>query len=110
MNKADRAERILGLIVLALGLAATYAFVYDPYASMVAGEPKVSTSFKGAMLGPLLIGVALIQIVLGERAPVLLGRSARPTWRTWAVLVVLLSLSYLVYYWLSIQTKALGYS
>ena len=103
-------ERGIGVGMLAMGAALSYAFIYSPYASILAGKEDVSIGFKSAMFGPLALLIGIFYLVLGERAAALFGRTASPTWKTWVLVVVFMAIASLPYFWLRSQYIAHGYS
>ena len=103
-------ERGMGVLLIALGLGLSYVFIYAPYTSIMAGEPEVSIGLKRALFGPLALMLGLLYVALGERAAALCGRTAPPTWKTNALVGLLLAVSCLPYLWLHAQFVAHGYS
>lgn len=106
----DLNERFLGCFCTLCGFAAGYAFLYRPYVDMLAGVPSVDLRYNAALLGPLLVGLGIVQMMLGARAPVLLGRSGLVTWRTLAIAAPILAIAFGAAYWLQLQATALGYA
>jgi hypothetical protein len=103
-------ERGIGAFLVVFGAALSYIFIYLPYAAVLVGEDEVSFGFKRTLFGPLFVLLGLIQLVLGERAPALLGRSEPATWKTYVLAVALLGIACLPYFWLRGQFTAHGYS
>lgn len=103
-------ERGIGVFLILLGAALSYAFIYAPYASMLAGEPEVSIGFKSSLFGPLAALLGIFYLALGERAADLFGRTTKPTWKTYVLVGVLVAISCLPYFWLDAQFTAHGYS
>jgi hypothetical protein len=102
-------ERPIGAVLFLAGAALAYWFLYTPYAAMLAGAASVEFGFKSAALGPLLMGMGTIQLVFGQRAAQLLGRSAPVSWRTWALVLPVLGVGVLAFLWLQAQAASLGY-
>jgi hypothetical protein len=102
-------ERLIGAVLLALGLLVGFVFVFRPYVAMSTSEPQVDIRLIRTMLGPLLMQVGLLQLALGSKAPALLGRSGPPTWRTLLVAGAMFAVAYLVYLWLKQQAAQYGY-
>jgi hypothetical protein len=106
----DRAERMAGVFLVLGGIGIAYLLVYRPYVAMLSGELDVRVRMLGAMIGPICICIGVTQLLLGAKAPVLLGRSAFPSWKTYLLLLLFIGLAYGVYYWLKLQAQALGYA
>jgi hypothetical protein len=105
-----RTERLIGALLTIAGAALSYYFVYLPYIAMTQGEASVAFGFKSAVIGPLCIGIGIVQIVGGARAPVWFAREGPVTWRTVVLALSLVAVSTLAFFWLKAQAATLGYS
>jgi hypothetical protein len=109
LNAPDaKTQRLFGACFAAAGLALCYFFDVMPYQQMLAGADEVDLGLKRAIIGPLLF---LIGIGQGASAPVWFGRTGQKfSVRSIGLTIVMLAISFGVYWWLDAQFAAHGYS
>jgi hypothetical protein len=101
-------ERLIGLLLVAVGVLLGYLCVYQPLASAARGEPKISISLKGAILAPLcLIGV--MYLALGPHATTIMGTRERPKPAAYFIAIGTILLGIGLYIWLRSTLQGYGY-
>jgi len=112
LNTPDaKTQRLMGAGLAIAGLALCYFFDVVPYQQMLANAPEVDLGLKRAIIGPLLVLIGLGHIALGANAPEWFGRTEKKfSARSIGLTVVMLAISFGVYWWLDAQFTAHGYS
>ena len=69
-------ERVVGVLLIGVGLLLGYLCVYEPLESAKAGAAKVSVSLKGSIFAPIGL-VRLMYLAAGSRAATIMGTHRR---------------------------------
>jgi hypothetical protein len=101
-------ERVIGVVLLGVGILLTYLCIYEPLAAAWSGAPKVSVSLKGAIVAPFgLIG--LLYLVLGPGATAIMGTREKPTTAAYLICFAAALIGFAIYLWLRFTLEAHGY-
>ena len=105
--------RLIGLALLAAGLAFAWFFAWRPLADAQAGVQHISFPTKVFFVSPLAIVFGLALLIGGGPAGALLAGAPRTRQQhllVWPLFAVAMAVGGLAYYWYEGQLHALGYS
>ena len=104
--------RLIGLVLLGVGVGFAWFFVWRPLAEAQAGVQRISFPTKVFFISPLVIVFGFALLIGGAPAYALIGgppRTRRQHLLVWPLFAASLALGGLAYYWYLAQLHALGY-
>ena len=104
--------RLLGLVLLAIGVGFAWFFAWRPLAEAQAGAQQISFPTKVFFVTPLAVVFGLALLIGGAPAHALLGgppRTRQQHLLVWPLFACALAVGGLAYYWYQAQLHALGY-
>ena len=104
--------RLIGLVLVGLGLGFAWFFAWRPLAEAQAGVQHISFPTKVFFFSPLAIVFGLALLIGGAPAHALIGgppRTRQQHLLVWPLVVAAVALGGLAYYWYEAQLHALGY-
>jgi hypothetical protein len=102
-------ERGIGVLALVLCGVMSYLSVVTPLLAASRHEEEVSFSMKGVVVAPMLLGIGVIHVTMGDRASSILGRREKPSALGWLIYLVTFGLGILLYGWLKGRLRSNGY-
>lgn len=109
---SEAKARILGLVMVAAGVAAGWFFGWRPLAAAQAGAPHVSVSAKVFIFAPMAIAFGLVLLIGGAAvadAVMTPPRTRRQHLIVWPLFLVALAAGGLGYWWYQGELHRLGY-
>ena len=82
-------ERAIGLLLLLLGCGGVYIGVILPINEAEQKSPNISTFMKATIIAPVLIGMGLLHLVMGEKITGLIGTREKPKPTVYAIVTLL---------------------
>ena len=102
-------ERLLGIVLLALGVVLIHECIYQPLEAAARLDSKISLSMKGVVLSPLFAILGAGSLILGKRATDIFGTREHPKPAAGLCGMVLALAGFGVYFGLKWVLEAKGY-
>lgn len=102
-------QRLLGLLMLLIGLALAYLCLVEPLVSATQKTDRVSLPLKGIILCPIMLLFGSCYVVLGDRAESILGTRKAPSDASLLLGVLLIAIGVVVYFIAKTLLERLGY-
>lgn len=102
-------ERVIGILLLALGAAAAYVSIYLPLEAASQHDESVSLFLYGAVFCPLFLVYGLLYLLMGQRVTGLLGTREKPTQAAIGIIILSGVVGIVIYLCLRAYLSSEGY-
>ena len=102
-------QRLLGLVLLAMGIGLGGLAIYAPLIAADLREKTISISLKGALIVPMCLGIGLIYLVYGNRVSDILGTRRQPSTLGWIIVFGLGGIGLAIFFGMQAYLRSAGY-